>query len=86
MNRRIDKKLDKVTYDVTKFYEWAMDLRSYLLEAITEPEPRVEYIIRQFKRKMTKGRYRNRAFAATRMRHYVKTILGDATYIRECRR
>lgn len=86
MNKRIDKKLDQEAHDAVVLFEWIQDLRSYLLEAITEPEPRVEYIIRQFKRKMTKGPYRNRVFRVTRMRHYLRMILGDTTYIRECRR
>lgn len=85
MSKRLDKKYCDQMVDQDVLYYWLVDFRSYVMEAMLEPNPDLETIIRQFKERMTKGGKRVNGFTATRMRQYTKEVMGSA-YGVVCRR
>lgn len=87
MKKRIIKKRANLAAGGDAFLGWLTDLHACLMDTLLDPEPRVEYIVQQFKRKVTKHGKRRlyRDVRITRLREYVKLAMGNA-YGLECRR
>lgn len=83
--KRIEKKLKRNADHEEAFGYWLMDLNGSLMETLTEETPMVETIVQQAKHRMRRMPHGNIYFQVTRMRQYVKLVMGQA-YGKESRR
>jgi hypothetical protein len=87
VKKRVIKKRESLAVGSDAFLGWLTDLHACLMETILDPEPQVEYVVQQFKRKVTRRGNRRlyKDVRITRLREYVKLAMGNA-YGLECRR
>lgn len=87
MKNRLKKKIKTLGDREATFMEWLMDFHSCLIDGLTDPEPQLELIVKQFKNKVLRGgrHSRYRSVKITRLREYVALCMGPL-YGRECKR